>query len=257
VAAVLAVVASPAGASAELVLRPVQHAGQVKGTSVFVGIVHKPGNRFRAYVSDGTPERATLSAWFRGHLADDGSLSGTDQGVTLAARIADDRARGTVTLPDGRVLPFAMRERRGTLVERNFVHEGVRYRSGWIVLEDRRTRGRTMVAGEALDGTGSTGLGVRPNPSCEQLREDYEVLGFQRGKLLHQAGIWELRLNRGRGSAAAYNRLYGAINLLDLAIDEMDRRGVRYAACDSPSAGSFSAAGPVSARNSTSTSLNV
>ena len=93
----LAVLSTPAGASAELVLRPVQHAGQVKGTNVFVGIVHKPGNRFRAYVSDGTPERATLSAWFRGGVAADGSLSGTDHGVTLAARIADDWAEGTVT----------------------------------------------------------------------------------------------------------------------------------------------------------------
>lgn len=237
--AVVLALAMPAAASAELVLRPVQHAGQVKGTSVFVGIVHKPGNRFRGYVSDGTPKRATLSVWFRGEVGDDGSLSGTDHGVTLTARIADDQARGTVTLPDGRVLPFAMRERRGALVERNFVYEGLRYRSGWIVLEEkRRTRGRTMVAGEALDGTGSTGLGVRPNPSCEQLREDYDVLGVQRGKLLHQAGLWELRLNRNRGSAAAYNRLYGAINSLDVAIDEMDRRGVRYAACDSPSTGS-------------------
>ena len=59
------------------------------------------------------------------------------------------------------------------------------------------------------------------------------MLRVQRGKLLHQAGIWELRLNRNRGSAAAYNRLYGAINSLDVAIDEMDRRGVRDAACDS------------------------
>ena len=74
------------------------------------------------------------------------ACSATDHGVTLAARIANDRARGTVTLPDGRVLRFAMRERRGGLVERNFFHEGVRYRSGWIVLEDNRVRGRTMVA---------------------------------------------------------------------------------------------------------------
>ena len=93
-----------------------------------------------------TPQRATLSVWFRGDIAGDGSLSATDHGVTLAARIANDRARGTVTLPDGRVLRFAMRERRGGLVERNFIHEGVRYRSGWIVLEDNRVRGRTMVA---------------------------------------------------------------------------------------------------------------
>lgn len=230
----MAVLALPCSASAGLVQRPVPHAGQVTGTNVFVGIVEKPGNRFRAYVSDGRPTRATLSVWFRGDIGEDGSLNATDHGVTLAARIADDQARGTVTLPDGRVLPFAMRERRGAVVERNFIHAGERYRSGWIVLEEkRRTRGRTMVAGEALDGTGSTGLGVRPNPSCEQLGEDYEVLRVQRGKLLHQAGIWELRLNRNRGSAAAYNRLYGAINSLDVAIDEMDRRGVRYAACDS------------------------
>ena len=201
-----AVLALPSSASAELVLRPVQHAGQVKDTGAFVAIVHKPGNRFRAYVSDGTPKRATLSAWFRGHLADDGSLSGTDHGVTLSARIADDQARGTVTLPDGRVLPFAMRERRGALVERNFIHEGVRYRSGWIVLEDNSVRGRTMVLGEALTGAPTTD------------GQDLDVLRAQRGTLLRQSGIWELRLNRGRGSSAAYNRLNQVIGFLDETI---------------------------------------
>ena len=204
--AAVAVLALPSSASAELVLRPVQHAGQVKGTSVFVAIVHKPGNRFRAYVSDGTPERATLSVWFRGRLAGDGSLSGTDHGVTLAARIADDRAQGTVTLPDGRVLPFAMRERRGALVERNFIHEGARYRSGWIVLEDNSVRGRTTVLGGALTG----------DPAIDV--QDLDVLRTQRGGLLRQSGIWELRLNRGRGSSAAYNRLTQVIGFLDETI---------------------------------------
>jgi hypothetical protein len=202
----MAVLALPAPASAELVLRPVQHAGQVKGTNVFVGIVHQPGNRFRAYVSDGTPKRATLSAWFRGHVADDGSLSGTDHGVTLAARIADDQARGTVTLPDGRVLTFAMRERRGALVERNFIHEGGRYRSGWIVLDDDRVRGCTMVLGGALTGT----------PTTDE--QDLDVLRAQSGRLSRQSGIWELRLNRGRGSSAAYNRLTQVIGFLDETI---------------------------------------
>ena len=204
--AVVAVLAFPCSASAELVLRPVQHAGQVKGTNVFVGIVHKPGNRFRAYVSDGTPKRATLSAWFRGNVADDGTLGGSDHGVTLDARIADDQARGTVMLPDGRVLPFAMRERRGALVERNFIHEGVRYRSGWIVLEDNRMRGRTMVLGGALTGS----------PTTDE--QSLEVLRTQLGKLLTQSGIWELRLNKGRGSSAAYNRLTQVIGFLDETI---------------------------------------
>jgi hypothetical protein len=205
-ATAIAVLALAPSASAELVVRPVQHAGQVKGTSVFVGIVHKPGNRFRAYVSDGTPTKATLSAWFRGHLPADGSLSGTDHGVTLTARIADDRAQGTVTLPDGRVLPFAMRERRGALVERNFIHEGVRYRSGWIVLEDNRVRGRTMELGSALTGA----------PSTDD--QDLDTLRAQLGLLSRQSGIWELRLNKGRGSSAAYNRLTQVIGFLDETI---------------------------------------
>lgn len=255
VLAVMAVLALPAPASAGLVQRPVQHAGQAKGTSVFVAIVEKPGNRFRAYVSDGRPTRATLSVWFRGDIAEDGSLAATDHGVTLAARIAEDRARGTVTLPDGRVLPFAMRERRGGLVERDFFHEGVRYRSGWIVLEDNRVRGRTMVVGDALDGRTATGSGITTNPSCEQLKEDYEALRVQRGRLSRQSGIWELRLNRGRGSAAAYNRLNQARSALEEMIYEIERPGGPYAACDSPSADSFSSARPRSARNSTSTSL--
>jgi hypothetical protein len=211
VVATLAVLAAPAGASAQLVLRPVQHAGQVKGTSIFVGIVHKPGNRFRAYVSDGTPERATLSVWFRGHLADDGSFTSTDHGVTLAARIAHDQARGTVTLPDGRVFSFAMQERRGALVERNFIHDGVRYRSGWIVLEDNRVHGLTMDLGEALDGSSA----------AEQ--QDLGTLRFQLGRLLRQSGIWELRLNRGRGSSAAYNRLTQVIGFMDETIDGLER----------------------------------
>jgi hypothetical protein len=206
VLAVVAMLALPSSASAELVLRPVQHAGQVNGTNVFVGIVHKPGNRFRAYVSDGTPKGATLSAWFRGSVAPDGTVTGTDHGVTLAARIADDRASGTVTLPDGRVLPFAMRQRHGALVERNFVFEGVHYRSGWIVLEDNRLRGRTMVRESALTGA----------PASEG--QDLDVLRAQRGKLLRQSGIWEGRLNRGRGSGAAYNRLTQVIGFLDETI---------------------------------------
>jgi hypothetical protein len=51
-----------------------------------------------------------------------------------------------------------------------------------------------MLLGEALDGTGEA------QPS------DVEALRVQLGRLLHQSGIWELRLNHGRGSATAYNR---------------------------------------------------
>jgi hypothetical protein len=228
------------GAAAAYEPPPVLYAGPAQGSTAFVGIVKK-GDRYRAYVSDATAKRATLSVWFRGTLGTDGHLTGTAYGVTLDARLERRNAAGTVALPDGRVLSFAAKSGfGGGLVERNYVFDGVRYRSGWIVLEDNRVRGRTTIAGTALDGSSSTGPGIRPNPSCEQLVDDYGALRAQRGKLLHQSGIWERRLNLGRGSGAAYNRLNQAIGALDIMIFDLERRGVPYAACDSPAAGPLS-----------------
>ena len=37
-----------------------------------------------------------------------------------------------------------------------------------------------------------------------------------------QSGIWELRLNRGRGSSAAYNRLTQVIGFLDETIFSLE-----------------------------------
>jgi hypothetical protein len=247
----LAVLMLPPSAAAAVVPRPVQHVGQLQGSSAFVAIVEK-GERFQAYLSDATPEDATLSVWIRGRPAADGSFAGASHGVQLAGRIAGGRATGAATLPDGRVLRFDIPERRGGLVERHFVHEGVRYRSGWIVLEDNRVRGRTMVAGTALTGGLPAGPGIRPNASCEQLEDDIETLRVERGKLSHQSGRWELRLNRGRGSGAAYRRLNWARGALEEQILLLERP---QAACDSPSAASLASAGPVSARKSTRTSL--
>ena len=55
-------------------------------------------------------------------------------------------------------------------------------------------------------------------------------------------------------SGSSYNRLSQAIGALDEQIFGLER--YRYAACDSPSAASFSSAAPSSARNSITTSLN-
>jgi hypothetical protein len=191
---------------------PVLYAGQAQGSSAFVGIV-KRQDRYRAYVSDATAKRATLSVWFRGGLSADGRVSATSYGVTLDARLARRQATGMVTLPDGRIFAFAAKSGfGGGLVERNYVFEDVRYRSGWIVLEDNRVRGRTMVLGAALD---STSTRTEPEVTLDTLRA-------QRGRLLRQSGIWELRLNKGRGSSAAYNRLTQVIGFLDETILELE-----------------------------------
>ena len=225
VALVLVALAAPAEASA-LTYR--QYTGALSGSNAFIGIATR-GERFRAYVSDATAEGATLSVWFRGDVGPDGHLTTSAHGVALDAQLQQREATGTVTLPDGRALQFAADSGfGGGLVDRSFRHARASYRSGWIVLRDKRVRGRTTVAGTALDGRTVTGPGIRPNPTCDELREDYEALGDQRGRLLHQSGIWELRLNRGRGSAAAYRRLTQAIG----AVDEQVFAVERYAAAN-------------------------
>jgi hypothetical protein len=104
------------------------------------------------------------------------------------------------------------------------------------VLRDKRVRGRTSVSGSALDRSFATGPGIHPSPPlgtevpqdqrpalCAQLEEDSDAIQTQRGRLSHQSGQWELRLNRGRGSGTAYSRLFLAIEAAQMALDEVDR----------------------------------
>jgi hypothetical protein len=154
--AVLGVLLAPAAASG-VTLPTFQYTGQLQGSRAFVGIVKK-GDRFRAYVSDATPKRATLSVWFRGDVGPDGQLSATAYGVRLEAELERREAAGTVTLPDGRAFEFAAESGfGGGLVDRSYRHAGVSYRSGWIVLGDDRVRGRTTIAGTAFDGSLTAG----------------------------------------------------------------------------------------------------
>ena len=239
--AVLAALLSPATASA-LTPPATHYTARIDGSGGFVGIV-KRGERFRAYVSDATPKGATLSVWFRGDVGSDGTIGASAYGVRLDAQLQRRDATGTVALPDGRALAFAAETGfGGALIERSYRHAGQAYLSGWIVLRDKRVRGRTGIPGTAFDGSSSTGPGIRPTPPlgsqiapeqraalCAQLEADQEALRTQGGRLSHQSGIWELRLNLGRGSGTAYSRLFGAINAVDRAIEEVE--GYSAAVC--------------------------
>jgi len=224
VALVLVALVCPASASA----LTAQYTGALAGSNAFVGIV-KRGERFRAYVSDATAKGATLSVWFRGDISPEGHLSASAHGVALEADLERRAGSGRVTLPDGRAFRFSADSGfGGGLVERNYRHAGVSYRSGWIVLRDKRVRGRTTLAETGLDGMTVTGPGIRPNPPCDQLREDHQALRAQLGRLLHQSGRWEARLNLGRGSPAAYRRLTQAIGALDEQVFELERYEAAY-----------------------------
>jgi hypothetical protein len=232
---VLAVLLFPATASA-VTVPPVHYTAEIHGADAFVGIV-KRGNRFRAHVSDATPKGASLSLWFRGALGADGHMSALARGVRLEADLRRGAATGTMTLPDGRSFGFQSDSGfGGALIERSYRYAGRHYLSGWIVLRDKRVRGRTSVSGSALDRSFATGPGIRPSPPlgtevpqdqrpalCSQLREDHDAIRAQRGRLLQQSGRWELRLNRGRGSGTAYSRLFRAIEAVDFAVEELER----------------------------------
>jgi hypothetical protein len=232
---VLAALLFPATASA-VTVPAVHYTAEIHGADAFVGIV-KRGSRFRAHVSDATAKGATLSVWFRGDLGPDGHMSALARGVSLEAELRRGAATGTMTLPDGRSFGFQSDSGfGGALIERSYRYAGRHYLSGWIVLRDKRVRGRTSVSGSALDRSFATGPGIRPTPPlgtevpqdqrpalCTQVTEDYEAVRTQRGRLLQQSGIWELRLNRGRGSGSAYSRLFRAIEAVDMAEEEVDR----------------------------------
>jgi hypothetical protein len=243
VGALVAVAALLVPSAASAVTVPAIHySAEIQATDAFVGIV-KRGARFRAYVSDATAQGATISVWFRGDIGPDGSIDATAHGVRLDADIEQRNATGSVTLPDGRAFAFAAESGfGGALIERSYRHAGKHYLSGWIVLRDRRVRGRTSVPGTAFVGSAPTGPGIRPSPPigsqvsqeqrpalCAQLGEDREAVDTQRGRLLHQSGVWELRLNRGRGSGTAYNRLFLAIEATEFTLEEIE--GYRDGVC--------------------------
>jgi hypothetical protein len=233
--AVVAALLVPSAASA-VTVPAIHYTAEIQATDAFVGIV-KRGARFRAYVSDATAKGATMSVWFRGDIGPDGSIGAAAYGVRLDADIRQRNATGTVTLPDGRAFAFAAESGfGGALIERSYRHAGRHYLSGWIVLRDKRVRGRTSVPGTAFVGSAPTGPGIRPSPPigsqvsqeqrpalCAQLGEDREAVDTQGGRLLHQSGVWELRLNRGRGSGTAYNRLFLAIEATEFTLEEVER----------------------------------
>jgi hypothetical protein len=196
------------------------YATAVKGTNAFVGIA-KTGSCFKAYLSDGTGATATLSVWFQGCVDADGRLGAERGGIRLDAEVDRWRAAGTITLRDGRSFAFSAKSGdAGGIVGRQFKYKGRRYRSGWVVLQDERVRWRIMPIGRGL-------YGDPPAPSadaCAAAKGERDLLRAQRGLLLHQSGVWEVRINDGRGpTGAMYNRLSWAISSLDERIFEIER----------------------------------
>lgn len=185
--AVLALFLVPAG-SAGAAPAAQHYVGKLKGSDAFIGIVKK-GNRVRAYVCDGKPNRTTLSVWFQDRLSN-AAFRVVTAGVRLEATVYPRAAIGTVLLPDDRQPAFraVLVKRRGGLLDRTDRVDGASYRSGWIVLPDGRVRGRTSTAGTSQTGSTPTGPGIGTTSpvtptdpeqvfsECEMLTRDLDAL---------------------------------------------------------------------------------
>ncbi len=145
--------ATPATAEAE----PLKYAGSVGGTRTFAGIV-ADSESAAALVTDGT-ESVSVFAGFAGTVKE-GTFTAITNNITLSARIGDDAASGTLTMPDGRVLNFVLpRVRGGAGVYRAESNStGQPYTAGWIVLPTGEQRAA------AAYGTGTPGRVVSVLP---------------------------------------------------------------------------------------------
>ena len=221
VAGVLALLALPAPAAAAVQQPRTHYATALGGTDGFIGVV-KRLSCFKAYLSDGTRNGATLSVWLQGCLGPDGHASAARGGVSFDARLTRRTAVGTVTLRDGRTLAFSAKAGDGGgVVGRRFMHHGRRYRSGFVVLRGNAVRWAITPVGRGLYGDSPPSAWN----DCVDVAAERGLLRAQLGPLLTQSGVWELRANRDRGpTSAEYNRLNQAIGALDESIFELDQR---------------------------------
>ena len=141
--------------------------GAVPGTSALIAIVTQ-GTRVRGYLCDGTPGRAvTLADWFTGPVRGDTlDAVSAQHHVRLAARLGGHAVTGTITLPGGRVLPFAAAlasggDRAG-LYEATGRLRGLAYHSGGVVLPDGSMRGATEYPSSPIKGRAGHVLPDRP-----------------------------------------------------------------------------------------------
>lgn len=128
---------------------PGKYAGSVGGSRTFIGIA-ADGERAAALVTDGT-ESVSVYAWFAGDV-EDGGFTATTNNIVLRARLGNDAASGTLTMPDGRELNFvAPRVHGGAGAYRaESSTTGQPYTAGWIVLPS----GEQRAAAGYGDGSG-------------------------------------------------------------------------------------------------------
>jgi hypothetical protein len=127
---------------------PDKYAGAVGGSRTFIGIAAE-GERAAALVTDGT-EGVSVYAWFDGEV-EDGTFTATTNNIVLRARLGNDVASGTLSMPDGRDLNFvAPRVRGGAGVYRaESSTTGQPYTAGWIVLPDGDQRAAAAYGSDA------------------------------------------------------------------------------------------------------------
>lgn len=154
--------------------------GKASGQDAWIGL-SSTGKRFIAFVTDGTQDRApTFAQWFRGSVNNnvaDASANGKNGQDRLQAMLTGTQATGTVTLANGKSIPFTANVVSSTsttpapsstatpssgqsagLYRAERVINGERYIAGWIVMPENAS---------ATPGVpGTPGIGATETPTA-------------------------------------------------------------------------------------------
>jgi hypothetical protein len=139
-------------------------AGQVEGTSAFIGLVRN-GEQLMAFYCDGTTEAAPeLWGWFRGEVSGNAFDLTNDNGDRLTGEFSSNSASGTITPANGTGLTFQaerVNEPAG-LYRLEETIDGLETVTGWIQLANGEVRGGKKSGNQLLAAPGRPDGFVKP-----------------------------------------------------------------------------------------------
>lgn len=116
--------------------------GKVPETDAFIAVVVGKHSA-RAYLCDG----AGISEWLSGAVSGGVTALESPGGATLVAEVAAKQLRGTIVLPDDRVLSFNAKRAKGKagLFREERTLDAVPLQAGWVRLTDGSVRGAVTI----------------------------------------------------------------------------------------------------------------
>jgi len=157
---------------------PAEYVGQIKAEKAWIGL-SSSGKDVIAFVTDGSQgHKPTFAQWFKGPVTNgvvDATTPAKNGSDRLQAMLSKDDATGTVTLADGKSLPFTANlvpdsDKTAGLYRGESTVDKQHYVAGWIVLPAAGAAG-TATPSATSTGTPRSDEGIAP-PLTGDLQPD-------------------------------------------------------------------------------------